>query len=136
MQPGVHGHDLTSFLAQLESWSNCTHTLLYILHHDQCKGFDRLEPEGFYNAVQAYGLPSALIDFDISAQTDVSHCAKIFFRFTDTFVLNGVMKQGSSLSPIKCTITGSMGNHWLADSIAARMHGTLILWTAMTLTSK
>ncbi|KAK0497443.1 hypothetical protein EDD18DRAFT_1352292 [Armillaria luteobubalina] len=79
MQPGVQGRDLTSFLAQLESWSDRTHMPLYILHCDQRKGFDRLEPEGFYDAVTAYGLPSTFVDFDVSAQTDVPYCVKMFY---------------------------------------------------------
>ena len=37
------------------------------------KGFDCLEPEGFYDAVRAYGLPTAIVDFDLSAQTDVPY---------------------------------------------------------------
>ncbi|KAJ3973316.1 hypothetical protein EV361DRAFT_785437, partial [Lentinula raphanica] len=68
---GVQGRDLISFLAQVESWSNRTKTPIYALRRDQAKGFDRLEPEGFYDAIQAYGLPQSLIDFDRSAQADV-----------------------------------------------------------------
>ncbi|KAK0458012.1 uncharacterized protein EV420DRAFT_1270768, partial [Desarmillaria tabescens] len=63
--------DLTSFLAQLETWADRTKTPLYIVRRDQKKGFDRLEPQGFYDAIRAYGLPSSIIDFDISAQSDV-----------------------------------------------------------------
>ncbi|KAI0369746.1 hypothetical protein BV20DRAFT_945484, partial [Pilatotrama ljubarskyi] len=44
---------------------------LLVLRRDQRKGFDRLEPDGFYDAVQAYGLPRALIDLDRSAQDRV-----------------------------------------------------------------
>ena len=46
-QPGAQRRDLTSFLAQLE---NRSQTPLYVLRRDQQKGFDRLEPEGFYGA--------------------------------------------------------------------------------------
>ncbi|KAG1775613.1 hypothetical protein EV702DRAFT_950963, partial [Suillus placidus] len=61
--------DLLSFLAQLECWSKRTNTPLYALRRDQAKGFDHLEPEGFYDALIAYGLPTAIIDFDRSAHS-------------------------------------------------------------------
>ncbi|KAK0229129.1 hypothetical protein EDD85DRAFT_776432, partial [Armillaria nabsnona] len=63
--------NLTSFLAQLETWADRTKTPLYTIRRDQKKGFDRLEPQGFYDAIMAYGLPSSIIDFDVSAQSDV-----------------------------------------------------------------
>lgn len=44
---------------------------LYVLRRDQQKGFDRLDPQGFYDAIISYGLPSSIIDLDRSAQTDV-----------------------------------------------------------------
>ena len=82
---------------------------------DQKKGFNMLEPEGFYDTVQAYGLPHAIIDLDRSSQQDVPYHIKTAFGFTDTFIVNGVTKQGGSLSPLKCTLTTSMGNQWIAD---------------------
>ncbi|KAG0702051.1 hypothetical protein DFH29DRAFT_789671, partial [Suillus ampliporus] len=63
--------DLTSFLSQLESWSNRHHKSLYLLRRDQQKGFDKLEPQGFYDAISAYGLPHSIVDFDSSAQSEV-----------------------------------------------------------------
>jgi len=34
------------------------------------KGFDYLAPEGFYDAISAYGLPDTIIDIDKAAQTN------------------------------------------------------------------
>ncbi|KAF6745752.1 hypothetical protein DFP72DRAFT_924406 [Ephemerocybe angulata] len=65
-----------------------------------------LEPEGFYDAIIAYGLPREIIDLDRSAQSNVPY---------QTFLVNGVCKQGGSLSPLKCTLTSSMANRWLSD---------------------
>ncbi len=116
-QPGVQGRDLTSLLAQLETWADRTKTPLYTVRRDQKKGFDRLEPQGFYDAIMAYGLPSSIIDFDVSAQSDVPYRIKTFHGLTDTLTISGITKQGGPLSPIKCTLTSSLGSHWLSDSL-------------------
>ncbi|KAJ3963718.1 hypothetical protein EV361DRAFT_813095, partial [Lentinula raphanica] len=111
-QAGVQGRDLISFLAQVESWSSRTKTPIYALRRDQAKGFDRLEPEGFYDAIQAYGLPDSLIAFDKSAQAHVPYRVKTAFGLTDPFIVSGVSKQGGPLSPLKSVLTTSLGNHW------------------------
>jgi len=74
-----------------------------------------LEPQGFYDAIAAYGLPSSIIDLDRSAQDSVPYCVKTAYGFTDPFIVNGVTKQGGSLSPLKCTLTTSLCNRWLLD---------------------
>ena len=114
-QLGVQAHDLLSFFSQLEAWSNRHHVPLCALRRDQMKGFDRLEPEGFYDAVQAYGLLDTIINFDLSAQTDVPYQVKTAFGLTDTFSVSGVTKQGGPLSPLKSTLTTSLGNRWAYD---------------------
>ncbi|GJE97002.1 hypothetical protein PsYK624_132120 [Phanerochaete sordida] len=118
-QPGVQGRDLSSFLAQVEAYAHRHKMPIYILRRDQKKGFDRLEPEGFYDAVAAYGLPSALIDLDRSAQADVPYQVKTAYGLTRTFSVTGVTKQGGSFSPLKSTLTTSMCNHWLHDDLPA-----------------
>ena len=57
----------------------------------------------------------ALIDLDCSSQENVPYHVKTAYRFTDSFTVNGVTKQGGSLSPLKCTLTTSLCNRWLAD---------------------
>ena len=73
-----------------------------------------LEPQGFYDAVQAC-LPNLIIDLNKSSQDNVPYHIKTAYGFTDPFIVNGVIKQGGSLSPLKCTLTTSMCNHWIAD---------------------
>ncbi|GBE81774.1 hypothetical protein SCP_0401470 [Sparassis crispa] len=125
-QPGTQGRDLTSFLSQLECWSNRTCTPLYILRHDQQKGFDHLEPQGFYDAVTVYGLPSSLVQFDISAQSDVPYRIKTAFGLTEPIVISGVTKQGGPVSSLKSTLTTSLGNHWLQDTLLQHHDGIIV----------
>ena len=114
-QPGTQGRDLVSFISQYERWASRERIPLYVLQRDQKKGFDMLEPEGFYDAIQAYGLPLSIIDLDRSSQENVPYRVKTAHGFTDPFIVNGVTKQGGSLSPLKCTLTTSLCNRWLAD---------------------
>ncbi|KAG2340633.1 hypothetical protein BDR05DRAFT_1034772, partial [Suillus weaverae] len=126
IQPGVQARDLLSFLAQLECWSKHTNTPLDALRRDQAKGFDHLEPEGFYDALVAYGLPTAIIDFDCSAQSDVPYSVKTACGLTDSFLISGVTKQGGPISPLKSTLTMSLGNRWLHD-LAHNVPGALVV---------
>lgn len=118
-QKGVQGRDLTSFLSQVECFANRNHLPLYVFRRDQRKGFDRLEPEGFYDAIRAYGLPEALADLDRSSQENVPYQVKTIHGLIDSFFVTGVTKQGNPLSPVKSTLTTSMGSHWLADCLRA-----------------
>ena len=117
-QPGTQGRDLISFISQYELWAAREHIPLYVLQRDQKKGFDMLEPQGFYDAVLAYGLPHTIIDLDHSAQENVPYRVRTAYGFTDPFIVNGVTKQGGSLSPLKCTLTTSLCNRWITDRIS------------------
>ncbi len=128
-QQGVQGHDMTSFLSQLESWSNRTSTPLFILKRDQQKGFDFLSPSGFHDAIQAYGLPQEIISLDESSQSDVNCSIHTTYGDTPPILINGITKQGSSLSTLKLALTTSLGHRWLSEdfgveiaSIKARKH--------------
>ena len=121
-QPGVQARDLTSFLSQVETYAHRCKQPLYLLRRDQRKGFDRLEPQGFYDAVQAYGLPASLIDLDHSAQQEVPYQVKTIHGLTPTFVVSGVAQQGGPFSPLKSTLTTSMVNHWLHDILHPDQH--------------
>ena len=102
-QPGIQGRDLTSFFAQLESWASRERVPLYALRRDQQKGFDRLSPHGFYDAIQAYGLPDDLIRLDVSAQTSVPYYIKTAYGLLILCL--------SLMSPLKSTLTTSLGHH-------------------------
>ncbi|KAL7277685.1 hypothetical protein ACG7TL_008617 [Trametes sanguinea] len=114
-QPGVQARDLTSFLAQIDAYAHRHNLTLFVLRRDQRKGFDRLEPEGFYDAVRAYGLPPTLIDLDRSAQDSVPYQVKTAHGLTQPFVLSGITQQGGPFSPLKSTLTTSMVTYWLED---------------------
>ncbi|KAJ3512820.1 hypothetical protein NLJ89_g3299 [Agrocybe chaxingu] len=128
-QPGVQGRDLISYLSQLQTWASREHIPLFILQRDQKKGFDMLEPQGFYDAIKAYNLPLSIIDLDCSSQSNVPYRVKTAYGFTEPFIVNGVTKQGGSLSPLKCTLTTSLCNRWIQDS-AADDNGSLTVTTA------
>ena len=114
-QPGVQGRDLISYISQVECWASREGIPLFILQRDQRKGFDLLEPQGFYDALNAYGLPPSIIDLDRSSQHLVPYRVKTAYGFTDPFLVSGVTKQGGSLSPLKCTLTTSLCNRWIYD---------------------
>jgi hypothetical protein len=59
VQQGVQTRDLMSFLAGIQTWSERHKETIYAVKRDQMKGFDYLAPEGFYDAVLAYGLPQS-----------------------------------------------------------------------------
>ncbi|KAI0351676.1 hypothetical protein OH77DRAFT_1410697, partial [Trametes cingulata] len=117
-QPGVQARDLVSFLAQVDAYAHRRKQPLFVLRRDQRKGFDRLEPQGFYDAVRAYGLPDALIELDRSAQDQVPYQVKTAYGLTAPFTVSGVTQQGGPFSPLKSTLTTSMVNHWLHDVLA------------------
>ncbi|KAJ7168161.1 hypothetical protein C8R43DRAFT_877023, partial [Mycena crocata] len=70
VQQGVQTRDLMGFLAEVQTWSERHKEMVIALGRDQKKGFDYLSPEGFYDALRAYGLPTSIIDLDRAAQTD------------------------------------------------------------------
>ncbi|KAH6902105.1 hypothetical protein BKA70DRAFT_1113294 [Coprinopsis sp. MPI-PUGE-AT-0042] len=74
-----------------------------------------LEPQGFYDAINAYGLPSTIIDLDRSAQSNVPYSIKTAYGLSPSFIVNDVTKQGGPLSPLKCSLTTSLANRWLYD---------------------
>jgi hypothetical protein len=60
--------------------------------------YRRLSPQGFYDAIRAYGLPEELIRLDVSAQSSVPYYIKTAYGLTDPLLVTGVTKQGGSLS--------------------------------------
>ena len=110
MQPGVQGRDLLLVMAHIQTWAYQTKTPLYTLQHDQKKEFDMLEPQGFYDMLTAYGLPCTIADLDWLAQRNVEYQVKTAYGFTKPFIVDGITKQGGSLSPLKCTLTTSLYN--------------------------
>ncbi|KAJ7912872.1 hypothetical protein B0H13DRAFT_1874451 [Mycena leptocephala] len=79
VQQGVQTRDLMSFLASIQTWSEQHKETIYAVKRDQMKGFDYLAPEGFYDAVLAYGLPQSIIDLDRAAQADTKCRIQMYY---------------------------------------------------------
>jgi hypothetical protein len=114
-QQGVQTRDVMSYLSSVKSFANHHKQNVYALQRDQMKGFDYLHPQGFYDAIIAYGLPPEIIKLDKAAQKDTKVLIRTAYGTTGPIVLNGVTKQGGPLSPIKSTMTTSLGHRYLDD---------------------
>ncbi|KAH0586175.1 hypothetical protein H2248_007437 [Termitomyces sp. 'cryptogamus'] len=114
-QPGVQTRDLMSFLSGLKTWSRRNKKTIYLLKRDQMKGFDYLSPHGFYDACEAYGLPSTICDLDQAAQSMTKCFPRTAFGIASPIVVDGVTKQGGPMSPFKATVTTSLGHRYLDD---------------------
>jgi hypothetical protein len=128
-QQGVQTHDLTSFLASILTWANHHKTTVYALKRDQMKGFDYLAPEGFYDAISAYGLPNTIIDIDKATQTNTKVFICTAHGITEPIIVSGVAKQGGPISLLKSTLTMRMGHCYL-DDIANDTPGMLTIITS------
>ena len=128
-QQGVQTRDLTSFLAGVLTWANRHKTTVYALKRDQMKGFDYLAPEGFYDAISAYGLPDTIIDIDKAAQTNTKVFIRTAHGLTEPIFVSGVAKQGGPISPLKSTLTTSLGHRYL-DDVASDTPGALTITTS------
>jgi hypothetical protein len=69
-QQGVQTRDVMSYLSSIKCYANRHKQTIYALQRDQMKGFDYLHPQGFYDAIAAYGLPLEIIKLDKAAQMD------------------------------------------------------------------
>ncbi len=114
-QPGVQTRDLMSYLSGVKCWAQRNKKPVYALKRDQMKGFDYLSPDGFYDAIRAYGLPSEIIDLDRAAQHQVKCFIQTAYGATTPITVLGVSKQGGPVSPLKSTYTTSMGHYYLRD---------------------
>lgn len=125
-QRGVQTRDVMSYLSMVKSHAKTNNTTVYALQGDQMKGFDYLSPKGFYDALSAYGLPSAIADLDKASQ----HQNKVFIRtaygLAGQIIVDGLTKQGGALSPLKSTMTTSLGHRYLND-LAAQEPGALVI---------
>ena len=123
---GVQTRDVMSFLSGIMCYSSRNKQPVYALQRDQMKGFDYLLPSGFYDAMKAYGFPDSIRKLDEAAQTQTRAFVCMAYSVTGPIIVNGLMKQGGPLSPIKSTLTTSLGHHYL-DDLAKNDPGTLVL---------
>jgi hypothetical protein len=117
-QPGVQTRDLMSYLSGVRCWANRHKQQVFALKRDQKKGFDHLSPEGFYDAVRAYGLPESIIDLDRAAQHQTKCYIRTAYGATDPIIVSGLNKQGGAASPLKSTFTTSLGHYFLNDLLS------------------
>lgn len=114
-QQWAQTRDLLSFLSSVECWANRNHTTVYAVKRDQMKGSDYLSPSGFYDVIRAYGLPTAIIELEQAAQSQNQVYIKTAHGTAGPITVTGVTKQGDPLSPLKSTLTTSLGHWWLFD---------------------
>ena len=127
-QMGVQSRDLMSFLARIQTWAHRTKQPVYCIKRDQLKGFDYPAPQGFHDAIRAYGLPETIIELDVASQSMVPCKVRMAYGELEQIVINGVTKQGGPLSLLKATMTTSLGHCWL-DDLAKESKNRLIIRT-------
>jgi hypothetical protein len=125
-QQGVQTRNVMSYLSAVKLYANRHKKTVFALQRDQMKGFDYLHPQGFYDAITAYGLLNEIIELDRAAQRDTKVFIRMAYGTTGPIVINGVTKQGGLLSPLKSTMTTSLGHHYLND-LARNSLDTLIV---------
>ena len=126
MQQGVQTCDVMSYLVSVKCYTEHHHQMVYALQCDQMKGFDYLAPSGFYDALKAYRFPDAICDLDKAAQKQTKAYIHTAYGVTGPIVIDRLTKQGGPLSPIKSTLTTSLGHRYL-DNLASTDPGALIM---------
>ena len=111
-----------------ECYAQRNNVPILALQRDQMKGFDYLAPQGFYDAIEAYGLPSAISELDRAAQPMTSVYIRTAYGIAGPIVVDAVTKQGGPASPLKSVLTTSLGHRYL-DDVAKKEKGTLIIAT-------
>lgn len=95
------------------------------------KGFDHLSPEGFYDAVRAYGLPESIIDLDYAAQYQTKCYIRTAYGVTDPIMVSGLNKLGGAASLLKLTFTTSLGHYFLNDLLFADPDALVVTMSSM-----
>ena len=131
-QQGVQTRDVISYLSGIKCFAQRNKQTVYALQRDQMKGFDYLAPQGFYDALEAYGLPASIANLDRAAQSNTNVLVRTAFGTAGPIVINAVTKQGGPASPLKSVLTTSLGHRFL-DDISADQDGVLYLETEASL---
>ena len=109
-QQGVQTRDVISYLSTIKCFAQRNNIALYALQHDQMKGFDYLAPQGFHNALEAYGLPTAIANLDCTAQSRTKVYVWTAYGMASPILVDAVTKQGGPASPLKSVLTTSLGH--------------------------
>lgn len=109
--------DLTMFLSEIDEAAKLNNQTLNAIKRDHTKGFDYLSADAFADAVNFYGLPQALIDFERNRTANISLQVKSQDGVSPRRIrTTGQTKQGDPASPIKYTLSMGMLTHWLESS--------------------
>ena len=134
-QEGIQQRDVISYLSNIKSWAERNKKTVYMLKRDQMKGFDFLSPQGFYDAITAYGLPSQIITLNKAALENNRCHPKTAFGLAASFVTSGLTRQGGSISPMKCVLTSGMLHRWVSDE-TMNLPGRLDIRTKLALSTE
>ena len=102
-----------SYLSSVKCYAEHHQQMIYALQQDQMKGFDYLAPSSFYDMLKAYSLLDTICDIDKADQEQTKAYIRTAFAVTSPIVIEGLTKQGDPLSPIKSTLTASLGHQYL-----------------------
>ena len=127
-QQGVQTRDVMSYLSCIKCYAERHHQTIYALQCDQMKGFDYLVPSGFYDALKVYGFLDVICNLAKAAQMQTKAFIHTAYGITGPIVIDSLTKQGRPLSPIKSTLTTSLGHRYLED-IAKNDQGALVMAT-------
>ncbi|EJD45292.1 hypothetical protein AURDEDRAFT_43389, partial [Auricularia subglabra TFB-10046 SS5] len=119
---GVQVRDLTSFLSGVQCWAQRHKTTVYALKRDQMKGFDRLAPQGFYDAIVA-GNPGAMTLRTLSAKKHEVHMPD------DRLELSVTMVEATNDSYIFAVTLQTLLHFVLAMERFQFAYGWLTQWT-------
>jgi ribonuclease HI len=114
-QKGVQARDLTSLLAQIQSWAERHRTTVYSIGRDQMKGFDLFNAQAGYDAYEFFGLPQTVAAFDRARIAKNSFVVKTPHGLTDSFDVEGLMKQGDATNPFRFALGMAPLSYWLKD---------------------
>lgn len=109
----VQTRDVTSFLAQLEAWAKRSGVDIYAAKRDKEKGFDFQHKTGFWDCCRVFHLPAALQQFDEKRLESFECRIRTSFGDTEPLLLDGVNKQGDSMSPFKYVLLAALAYHWV-----------------------
>jgi hypothetical protein len=110
-----------------------------VIKLDQMKGFDYLSPDSFYDAINAYGLPSAIIELDHASQTQTRCFIRTAYGVTDPIIVSGINKQGGPASPLKSVsppVWAPIIYRIFSAATTMPSSSPLAVWNGATLTSK
>jgi hypothetical protein len=128
-QQGVQTRDVISYLASIKCYAQRHNQTIYALQRDQMKGFDYLAPQGFYDAIKAYGLPEQISKLDMAAQERTPVWVRTAYGLAGPIIIDAVTKQGGPASSLKSILTTSLGHRYL-DDVARMDPGALVLQTS------